>query len=154
MKEYTIDGKTYIQKPLVGGQTQQIVRLMKGIAFPEDLRIDTLIDVLGDQLYAVIAVVITEKGCFPKDKDIASLAADLKWTIEIETIIGIIDDFFALNPTSLILKKLGEMIAILKQKMKTLEPGLTRQSLSSPAETLQSGTPSSGDIPSESAKTG
>jgi hypothetical protein len=154
MREYTIDGKTYVQKRLVGGQTQQLVRIMKGISFPDDLTIDTLIDVMGDKLYAAIAVVITEKGCFPKDKDIEAMAEHLKWTADLETDIGIIKDFFALNPTSLILKEIGVMIMALKQKMRTLGPGSMKPSSSSPVETSQSETQSSGDIPSENAKDG
>jgi hypothetical protein len=154
MQEYTINDKTYVQKPLVLGQVRQLLRILDGVTFPEELSLSSLLDALGDRLYSALAVVITEKGCSPKDKDLEAMATDLEWAVEMETVLGIVADFFGLNPVSSILEKTGGMIGRLNQQMVALGPGSMKPSSSSPVETSQSETQSSGDIPSENAKDG
>jgi len=154
MNEYDISGKAYVQRPLVLGQIQQLLRVLDGIALPAQLTLASLLDALGGRLYAAIAVVITEKGCSPRDKNVDELAGWLEWSADLTTVMEIVDDFFALNPVSSLLEKAGGMIGRLNQAMAIRGNGSTRPSSFSPAETSPGATPSSGDTPSESAPPG
>jgi hypothetical protein len=147
MNEYDIDGRAFVQRPLVMGQIQQLLRILDGIALPEPITLASLLDALGGRLYAAIAVAITEKGCSPRDKNIDELAAEFEWKLDADTLLEIVDDFFALNPVSSLLGKIGKMLGGLNRTMEALGTGSTRRSSSSPAGTSPEGTASSGDTP-------
>ncbi len=147
MKEYDINGRAFVQRPLVLGQIQQILRIMDGLALPDPLTLASLLDALGGRLYSAIAVVITEKGCSPRDKDLEALAKEVEWSVPLETALEIVDDFFVLNPASSLLGKAGGMVGRLNGMMGTLLGGSTRPSSSSPGATSPGATPSSGDTP-------
>lgn len=147
MKEYDISGRAFVQRPLVLGQLQQLLRILDGIALPDPLTLASLLDALGGRLYSAIAVVITEKGCSPRDKDVESLAAELEWAIPLETAMEIVDDFFVLNPVSSIIERIGALIVRFNAALATRRPGSTRPSSSSPGATSPGATPSSGDTP-------
>lgn len=158
-KEYEIDGKTYVQKPLVLGQNKQLLRVLDGVEMPEQLTLASLLDALGERLYAAIAVVITEKGCSPRDKNVDELAGWLEWSMDNATATEVVADFFDLNPVSSLLEKAGRMIAGLNRAI-ALRPigirgnGSTNPSSSSPGATSPGATPSSGDTLSTSASPG
>jgi hypothetical protein len=154
MKEYDIDGKTFVQRPLVMGQVQQLLRCLDGIDLPESLTLASLLDALGGRLYTAIAIVITEKGCSPREKNVAELAAALEWSIDMDTALGIIDDFFELNPVSSLLGKAGKLIGRMGRSMAGPETGSTKWSSLSPAETSPGATLSSGGTRLESASPG
>jgi len=147
MKEYDINGRAFVQRPLVLGQIQQLLRVLDGIALPEQLTLASLLDALGGRLYSAIAIAITEKGCSPRDKDLEGLAAELEWSVPLETAMEIVDDFFVLNPASSLLGRAGSLIGGLNRMMRTLADGSTRRSSSSPGATSPGATPSSGDTP-------
>lgn len=146
-KEYDIDGRAFVQRPLVLGQLQQLLRVLNGIAVPEQLTLATLLDALGGRLYTAIAVAITEKDCSPRDKNIEELAAELEWKLDADTLLEIVDDFFALNPISSLLEKIGKLIGGLNRNLAALGIGSTKRSSSSPAGSSPAGTASSGDTP-------
>lgn len=154
MNEYDIDGRIFVQRPLVLGQIQQLLRVLDGLALPETLTLASLLDALGGRLYAAIATVITEKGCSPRDKNIEELAAELEWKLDLDTALAVIDDFFVLNPVSSLLQKAGGMIGGLNRTMAALGTGSTRRSSSSQEATSPAATTSSGDTPSRSAPPG
>jgi hypothetical protein len=128
VKKYQIGGKTYIQKKLVLGQVRQLVEHLDGISFPADLNFDFpgLITVLGDKLPIALAICLTEEGKSPRDKDIAALAGELDFSIDVKTSLQAVKDFFFLNPTSLILESLKGMIEGLTKKTADLETGLKK----------------------------
>lgn len=148
MKEYDINGRTFVQKPLVMGQYKQLLQILDGIVLPEQLTLASLLDALGGRLYAAIAVAITEKGCSPRDKDIGALAAELEWSADADTVLRVVDDFFALNPVSSIYEKIGGLIGQFNRNLlAVLAAGSTKRSFSLPGATSPGATPSSGDTP-------
>lgn len=148
MNEYDIGGRAFVQRPLVLGQVQQLLRILDGLTLPEDrLTLASLLDALGDRLYSALAIVITEKGASPRDKNIGELAEALQWSADMDTVLQVIDDFFVLNPASLLLEKAGNLIAALNRTLMTRADGSRRPSSPSPAETSPAGTASSGDTP-------
>ncbi len=157
MKEYDIQGRIFVQRPLVLGQIQQLLRVLDGISLPEPLTLASLLDALGERLYQAVAVVITEKGCSPGDKDIEELAGWIRWSVDAETMLRIVDDFFVMNPVSSLLEQAGALIGALSRRLQEEAPratGSTKPSSSWPAGTSPVETPSSGDSPSGNASRG
>jgi len=133
--------KTYIQRPLVMGQVRQLVNLLKGMTIPSDVKPFQLVELLGDELYPVIAVVITAPGKRLHEKDIDALAAELEFALTPEQVLTIIDDFFACNPIVSLLEKLSGMMIKLRTMM---QDGSTNASSPSLPETSSGGMESSG----------
>jgi hypothetical protein len=71
---YEIDGKIYIQRPLVLGQTSQMIETFADINIPSDVDTIGIIKLLGDKLPDALAVVLREENIALKDKDISTLA--------------------------------------------------------------------------------
>jgi len=125
IKKYPIGGKTYIQKKLVLGQVRQLIEHLDGISFPADLNFDFtgLIAVLGDKLPIALAICLTEEGKSPRDKVIAAAAEELDFSIDTETTITAVKDFFFLNPISSILKAVISITAEIQKQTSGLETG-------------------------------
>jgi hypothetical protein len=143
---YEIGGRTYTQRPLVLGQVRQLVEHLGQIDFSPAMAFDFvgLLDTLGDLLPVALAIVLTEDGAHPRDKDIAAVAREFEFTVEAGTALRAVEDFFALNPISSILTSIGQLVDQLKAMASGTRDGSTTSSASSPAETSPSGTPSSG----------
>jgi len=104
-KKYTIDNKVYVQKPLLLGQWRQLIGIIK------DIKISTfdtvgLIIALGNDIHKAIAVLLTEEGKHPKDKDVDALAKELDFAVTSEQIPEIIEDFLDITPTASLIEKL------------------------------------------------
>ncbi|NPU84373.1 MAG: hypothetical protein HPY65_07775 [Syntrophaceae bacterium] len=120
---YLINDKTYVQTPLVLGQVRQLLEVLKDFRLPEEFTAPQLMELLGpDRLPAALAVVLTEEGKSPRDKDIAALAADLEFSITAEMALQVVNDFFACNPISSLLAgmrgALGSMMTNLAVALK------------------------------------
>lgn len=146
--KYDIGGCVYIQRPLVLGQTRQLMNAIKGLVIPSDVDTLGLISALGDKLPLALSIVLTPEGVALKDKDIYTLAAEVEYEISPEQTLQVIEDFFACNPIASLLESIGSMTEKISKAMtKTKETGLTASSASSPEETSVYETVSSGTIP-------
>lgn len=150
---YEIAGKQYGQKPLVLGQWRQFLDVIKGLSIPGNVDPWGLAKLLGDNLPLALAVVLNPEGVPLKDKDLPALADELEFAIGPETIISVIEDFFACNPLPSILERLSQAAGILSGMMKT-ETSLNPSLSPSQPETSPGETPSSGDTPSETSSPG
>jgi len=148
---YTIGGKTYVQRPLVLGQWRQLIPLLAGIALPANPGVEDLLFALGESIERIAAVVLTEEGASPKDKDIAALAAELEYSLTPHTAIRIADDFFVCNPLQSVFE---ELTAAAGRIAGAMPAGSTISPSSSPPATSPAETPSSGDSPPASASPG
>ncbi|HIJ95783.1 MAG TPA: hypothetical protein HPP94_08630, partial [Desulfuromonadales bacterium] len=72
MYTYTINGTTYIQKPLVLGQIGQLTRLLQGISFTS-LEPLSIIAALGESLPQLVAVVVRREGELLADRDLNAM---------------------------------------------------------------------------------
>ncbi len=140
---YEIGGKTYTQRSLVLGQIKQLAGILESMSVNVFIDEMALGKMLINNVTPAIAVILTEKGRSPKDKDIEILAGELEFTLDSETMAQVIQDFFDCNPVALIYEKVSGMVKSIRSKMKT---GSTGSVSSSPEGTLQSGTGSSGDL--------
>jgi hypothetical protein len=138
MYEYKIGEKVYEQKPLVWGQAKQLTKLLKEISFGPETTVSDLIALIGDRMPMVLAIVLTEQGKSPKDKNLEALSEELAFDTPVDVVAKAIEDFFVCNPTASYLEKLEKLIGgargQMEEKLKTL---LKEPSSSSPAETLQ-----------------
>ena len=145
---YNIDGKIYHQRPLVIGQVKQLMDILGEITLPAYIDMPGIISILGDKLPSALAVILTPEGVHPKDKDIEALSDELAYAVDLETSIQAVEDFVGLNPIVSVLEKLNGTLGTIQKNM----TGQTNSSVSSQEGTLHDGTQSSGDIPSENAK--
>lgn len=144
--KYTIGDKTYIQKPLVLGQIMQLIKIIDGLKIPSGINTLGLIAALGDRSPLALAIVLTEEGKSPKDKDIEAFSKEIQFDIRPEEAIKVVEDFFDCNQVPSLLKSLSDLVGKITAKI-----GSKSSLSSSPEETLPKKTKSSGDIPSENA---
>ena len=135
---YEINGKTYIQRALVLGQIPQMQDVLRGISFPDSIDPAGMLGLLDTKLPEALAVVLTEEGTSPKDKDVAAQAEEFRNTVDLSTAMDAIDHFFGLNPVASISQRLVQMIAGLRAEM-TRESGSKTSSSSSPEGTSPGG---------------
>jgi hypothetical protein len=140
MFRYEIGNKTYVQKPLVLGQIQQLFEHLEGLSLPKSRNIFEIAQALGNRLPIALAIVLTEEGHSPRDKDLEKIADEIEFSIDVEMTSKAIEDFFELTPILSILERLGKTM-----KKAGIEIQLKRLSSSSREETSQSEPQSSGD---------
>lgn len=149
---YDIEGRIYVQRPLVLGQIKQLFEILQDVRIPADAGTFGLIQALGDRLFAALAVVLTEKGESPRDKDLVSLADTLSFSVTAEIVLKVIEDFFACNPVFSLLERLT---GAMEQISANLGPiGSMSLSSSWPPGTSRGETVSSGDADGTSAPPG
>lgn len=148
--KYKINGKTYIQKPLVMGQIRQLMAILNGLAIPQKLTTAGLVALMGERLPQLFAIVLTEEGATLKGKDIEVLAAELEFDTPMDIALQVVDDFFDCNQISLLLERLATTIG---KATGEINKATGSKTLSAPSakEISPEGTTSSGDIPLESA---
>ena len=133
-KEYVIEDRTFIQKPLVWGQVKQLLVVLEGLVIPQGAPTIEVIKFLGDKLPEAMAVVLTEKGTSLKDKDLKELTTLFDFFAPIEVIKQVIEDFFVCNPiVSTLGEKIEGILKGLKIQTEPIKDTLTEQ-LSSLAE--------------------
>lgn len=145
---YTIDGITYEQRPLVIGQVEQLASIIIGTSFPAGGGPLEIIEALGqERLMRACAVVLREQGKAPWwQKDLDALAEAFAWTMDVETSIRIVTDFFDCNPLSLLFDALKNMSAAVMKAAERVTASPASSS-SSPVETLPEETVSGGATP-------
>ena len=151
MKEYRyeIGGKVYVQRTLVLGQVRQLTGLLQELRIePEKFDAAGLLALLGERLPEALAIVLTEEGKSPRDKDLKALAEELEFSIDAETVVKVIEDFFSCNPAASLFDRLAGVVRKVNPQAAT---GSKTPASSSQAETSPAGTPSSGNTPSRSA---
>lgn len=111
---YTINGKTYSQKPLVLGQIKTLTALLKGMTFG-DLSPFGVIATLGESLARCMALILIPEGSPVMGRDIDALESEFDEYVDIKTTAQVVRDFFFCNPPSLlsdlfrdVAKKIGE----------------------------------------------
>ena len=142
-KTYQIGGKIYIQRPLVLGQIRQFLTALKGVSIPTNMDAMGWIEGLEDVLPGLLAVVLTEEGQSPKEKNMQLLSEEISSSISLETTLQVIEDFFDCNPVPSLLEKFGKMTAAITKKM--MEIGSMKSASSSREGTSQDVISSSGD---------
>jgi uncharacterized protein YqgV (UPF0045/DUF77 family) len=108
--KYTIGDITYYQKPLVIGQINQLIEILKDTNIPSNLNPLNIIVALGSKVPAVIAVLLHEKDKKLKDKDVTNLATTIEFDLKPETTLEVVGDFFDCNQISLLLEQMTNTV--------------------------------------------
>lgn len=145
MKTYEIGGKRYHQKPLVLGQISQIVDILKDLSIPANISPAGVLALMGDRLPRALAVALTPEGVSIKDKDLHAIASEIAFGMEAELALTAVEDFFDCNPLSSLFERMRALNAMFKTEKR--ETGSSSSASSSPKETSQGETPSSGAAP-------
>lgn len=118
---YEFGGKVYTQEKLVWGQVRQIASALKGVSFTGEMSVAGLIDMVGDKLSSVLAIVLTEEGTSIKDKDLTVLAEEIEASIPIDMLMQVVEDFFICNPMALVLEKLTGLVGGVQKQVENLQ---------------------------------
>jgi hypothetical protein len=116
---YTINGKTYIQKPLVLGQIQPLITLLEGKTF-DDVSPLALISELGETLPRCMAIILIPEGSSVRDRDLDALAAELAECMDMETAMLVASDFFLCNPLFSLLRQLRELVRVMWEQSRKI----------------------------------
>jgi len=103
---YTIGPKTYTMKPLVMGQLQQLINIIKDVQISDSGNIASLIMDLGDKLPEAIAIVLHVPDVHLKDKNIKEIANEIAFEMTPELTLEVVEDFFECTPISSLIEKL------------------------------------------------
>lgn len=153
VKTYDIDGKTYEMPPLVFGQWQQLNKIMAQVEMPAELSPRNIVAAIGTKLDQVLAVILTEQGKKPQDKDLVVEAEHLAFSMEPEQVAEVITDFFAAAPVASVLNLVTGVTEAIQQRVRSVI-GSSNASSSSVTETGASETASSGDAPQKTLAPG
>lgn len=115
--EYVIGGKVYTMKPLVLGQVNQLINLIKDVNMPSESSVTNVIMALGDKLPKAIAIVLHDPETTLKNKNVEDVADTISFEMSPEQTLEIVDDFFDCIPISSILTKLTGTIKRVTEKM-------------------------------------
>jgi hypothetical protein len=115
---YEFGGRKYAQAKMVWGQVKQLNAVIKGIQFPASgLTVPAIVELLGEEVPMVLAIILTEEGTSIKDKNLDALAADFEYGIPLDIIIQVFEDFFEINPITSVLEKLAIGVQSMRKKM-------------------------------------
>jgi len=113
-KDYTVNGKIYIQRPLKLKQLVDLVDALQGIEIA-DLSPLGIVHALGSRLPLAMAIVLIPEGTMLKEKDIKAIAEEFEEHLDIDTALAVAEDFFTFNPLSSISRKMkGMMIKMIE----------------------------------------
>jgi hypothetical protein len=116
---YTINGKTYLLKPLVMGQLNQLLTLLKDVEIAEEMPVSSIISIVGEKLSEAFAIILHDPDVSLKTKHIQNLASEISFAPEMTTdlTLRIVEDFFDCTPISLLLKKVNETVEKVSTKI-------------------------------------
>ena len=154
---YEIGGSKFIQRPLVIGQMKQLRDFMKDLVLPANINTVGIITMLGDRISEAAAIVLIpiegdelaslQTGKLAS-KDLKALTDELEFSMDAETALKVVEDFFDCNPIASILERLTGMVGKVTMKMTEMKSTILSPPL--PEETSQSEIASSGDTVSKS----
>ncbi len=107
-KTYIFGGKTWIQRPLVLAQYDQLAEVLRGKPMPQTFDAAGVIASFGPDIHKALAIALTPEGMRPKDKDLPEIEEKIRWSIEIPEMIRAVEDFFELSPLHLLFEMLTE----------------------------------------------
>lgn len=118
-KTYSIAGKKYEQGPLGIIPAAQLAKLLQShpVAISGDMTPIDLLAALAPLLPEALAIVLTEVGTHPQDKDIAELAAVFAYQVPPDVALEVVADFFDSTPLHLMAARMAGIIDRIEKGM-------------------------------------
>ena len=120
---YTIGTKKYAQKPIVIGQVNQLIDLIKTADFPTEPTPTSILITLGDKVPLAIAIVLHEPDKALREKDYKELAKEIEFDLTPEMALEVVSDFFDCNLISSLFDKIQKTVEKIGSKIKKEENG-------------------------------
>jgi hypothetical protein len=120
-KEYTINGKGYVQKPLVLGQIRLLIALSEGRVF-NDFSPFALVATFSDCLPELLAIILTPEGEEVDTKDIKSMMKEFS-SMYVDTAMEVAADFLSFRRNLAIISNLKILAAKLSETMGAMTGG-------------------------------
>jgi hypothetical protein len=145
-KRYQIGERSYVQRPLVLGQLQQLLPFLGGI----QLRRGELYDLMGmlanGKISAALAVVLIDEGITVREAldRVEERAVEIHYSITADQILEVLEDFFVCNRSSSVLERLLTLIVKLKADIERANGTSKASCTKSPGETSPEETTSYG----------
>lgn len=115
--KYTIGNKVYFMKPLVMGQLQQLISIIKDVHITDSGNLAMLMMDLGDRLPEAIAVVLHDPDVPLKDKNLKEMSDSIAFEMTPEQTLQIVEDFFDCTPVSSLLEKIKGTVEKVSEKL-------------------------------------
>jgi hypothetical protein len=149
---YTIGDKKFIQRPLVLGQVNQLIAVMRGMRIPVTADYAPLMLAFGNKMPMAMAIVLLEQNAvagksrqdisrYLMDRELQPLADEIEFNAEGEEIARVIEDFFDCNPIASLLERFAAIGESLKSRVDRMKLGSIKSPSSSAAETSPGATP-------------
>jgi hypothetical protein len=129
---YKIGGKLYLQRTLVLLQVEQLAAMLAQFDFPQGAGAIGIVNMLGDRLANVLAIVLTPEGVEVDEKDLDETVKHLRRHVDISLALQVVEDFLSCNPVASVFDRLT---GLAEKAMRLTQAGLPNSSVSSQQET-------------------
>lgn len=123
-KIYTINGKRYIQKPLVLGQIAPLIAILEGRTIM-DLSVQGIMAAFSDILPELFAIILIPDGETAGGKDVKAMEQEFRDEMDIDTALEVAADFLYCNPVSSIAIKLSGLTGAMRAMAGEMKRGGT-----------------------------
>ena len=120
---YTIGTKKYAQRPIVIGQVNQLIDLIKTADFPTEPTPTSILITLGDKVPLAVAIVLHDPDKTLREKDYKELAKEIEFYLTPEMALEVVSDFFDCNQISSLFDKIQKTVEKIGSKIKKEENG-------------------------------
>lgn len=141
---YQIGGKTFTQEELLIAELHRFYTVIERIyGSAKGFNIESILALTSTELIPLLALLITEKGTSPEEKDVDELAAFLTKRLRVSVGGAIVRDFFDFNDPATVI----QIIRVMREKYLAVISALSAQAetvladSSKPSTTLSSSSP-------------
>jgi hypothetical protein len=146
-KRYQIGERSYVQRPLVLGQLQQLLPFLGSVKVKRG-EISDLMGMFsnGNRISAALAVVLIDEGITVREAldRVEERAVEIHYSITADQILEVLEDFFVCNRSSSVLERLLTLVVNLKAEIERANGTSKAFCTKSPVEISPEGTTSYG----------
>lgn len=118
-KTYLINGRSYVQRPLVLGQLLPLCKMLETVEI-RSFSVQGIVSAFGQSLSTALAVLLIPKGDTVRGRDLETIAAELDEHMSAETALEVVADFLSFNPASSILEKVKEITGAFQKNLSAI----------------------------------
>jgi hypothetical protein len=118
-KRYQIGERSYVQRPLVLGQLQQLLPFLGSIQVKRGEIFDLMGIFANGRISAALAVVLIDEGITVREAldRVEERTVEINYSITADQILEVLEDFFVCNRSSSVLERLLTLVVNLKAEI-------------------------------------